>query len=169
MNEAFALGFVKAAKDGADGDFRTVDNAILGSVLGGLLGLMSKPGARTDLQNAAARNWGLGGAIVGGLGSALLNKLKDSWFPAEALKAWAEADEKLEREQAALSQKAASAKIPFETLRGAKTLGSMARKMPILSQIRLRQQLMGNLMAQVTATPEGTRYALNAIGRGGKR
>ena len=63
--------------------------------------------------------------------------------------------------------KQASAKIPFETLRGARTLGSMIKKMPILSQIKMRQSLMQQLAGQVSQTPEGLRYALQAMG--GKR
>jgi hypothetical protein len=69
----------------------------------------------------------------------------------------------LERELAAKLKKAASQKVPFEVLRGAKTLGSMVRKMPVLSQIRMRQALMKNLMAQVSSTPEGLRYALGSL------
>lgn len=61
------------------------------------------------------------------------------------------------------AKKTASAKVPFETLRGAKTLGSMIRKLPILSQIKVRQGLMRNLMDQVTATPEGLRYTLGSL------
>jgi len=53
---------------------------------------------------------------------------------------------------------------PFEYVRGAKTFRGIYRKAPLMERIQMRRGLMQSLFNFLSSTPQGTRYALKAIG-----